>query len=430
VSEPLLLANLGQLLTLAGDAGPRRGPAMRELGLVKDAAVLCAGGRIVSVGRTRDALRDPWLRRNRRQITEIDCGGRVALPGFVDAHTHPAFVAPRLVDFEQRIAGANYAEIAKLGGGIRSSMALVRKVPRAQIAERILATLREMAAHGTTTVEAKSGYGLSAAAEIKSLEAIRDAAQRWPGTVVSTLLAAHVVPPEHEDDRAACVEGCENMAALAARRGLATFVDVFIERGAFSAKEAERLFRHATEQGLGVRVHVGQFSASKRGWLPRVVRRFAIASLDHLDHLDAADLKELVALAKSGAAPVATLVPASNYFLGTGQYPAARKLIDAGLPVALATDFNPGTAPTTSMPFVLSLACTQMRMFPAEAVTAATINGAHSLRLAQRKGSIERGKDADVAVFDVRDWREVPYWFGANRCWQTVVGGVALPGPV
>ncbi len=195
-----MLLNATQLLTLRG-AAPRRGRALGELGIVNDGAVLCVGGKIVAVGTTRELLRHPWLKKNRKQVREVDCRGKVVLPGFVDSHTHPVFAGPRLVDFEKRIAGASYEEIAAAGGGIRSSLEGVRRASRAVLAERVLAALEEMAAQGTTTVEAKSGYGLSVEAELKSLEALRDAARHWPGTVVSTLLGAHVVPPEFREQR-------------------------------------------------------------------------------------------------------------------------------------------------------------------------------------------------------------------------------------
>ncbi len=198
--SPLLLINIGQLLTLSSaKPGPRRGPALSELGLLENAAVLCLGGKIVSVGKTKDALRDPWLKKNRKRVTEIDCARRVVLPGFVDSHTHPAFINPRLVDFEKRITGATYEEIAAAGGGIRSSVEAVRKAGKSTLAEMVLRALNQMAEQGTTTVEAKSGYGLSVESEIKSLGAIKQAATRWPGTVVSTLLGAHVVPQEFRD---------------------------------------------------------------------------------------------------------------------------------------------------------------------------------------------------------------------------------------
>ena len=197
---------------------------------------MCIGGKIVSVGTTKDALRDPWLKKNRKKITEIDCAGKVVLPGFVDSHTHPVFVSPRLVDFEKRIEGASYEEIAAAGGGIRSSVEGVRKAGKSALAEKVLAVLRDMAAYGTTTVEAKSGYGLTVESELKSLEAIRHAASRWPGTVVATLLGAHVVPKEFQGRSPKYVETvCKEMIPQAARRKLAQFVDVFCDQGAFSA---------------------------------------------------------------------------------------------------------------------------------------------------------------------------------------------------
>lgn len=410
----LLLTNIGQLLTLQGAPGPRRGRELGEIGLMEDAAVLCHGGRIVSVGRRRDAERDDWLKSQRKKVQEIDCRGGVVLPGFVDSHTHPAFAAPRLLDFEKRIAGASYEQIAEAGGGILSSVGGVRKSSRAELARKILAALNEMAAQGTTTVEAKSGYGLSVEAELKSLEAIRDAARQWPGTVVPTLLGAHVIAKEFADRRQQYVRLiCGEMVPQAARRKLALFVDVFVERGAFTLQEAGEIFAAARERGLGTRAHMCQLSAENVE--PLLV--FEPASLDHMDHVADAEVK-LLASGKT----VATLLPGANYFLGM-EYPGARRLIDAGVPVALATDYNPGSSPTSNMQFVLSLACTHMRMSPAEAIAAATVNGAHALRLSQRKGSIEAGKDADLGVYAVRDYREIAYWFGSNLCGMTVVAG-------
>ncbi len=419
----MLLANIGQLLTLqsgTGGSGPRRGPDLRELGIIENAAVLCLGGKIVSVGTTKDALRDPWLKKNRKKVTEIDCAGKVVLPGFVDSHTHPVFVGPRLVDFEKRIEGASYEEIAAAGGGIRSSLEGVRRAGKRVLVEKVLAALRSMAEQGTTTVEAKSGYGLTLESEIKSLEAIRGAACQWPGTVVPTLLGAHVVPKEFQGCSQKYVEiVCREMIPQAARRKLAQFVDVFCDKGAFTAAETEQIFAAANLNRLSVRAHVGQLSETALGPL----LKFNPASFDHLDHVSDDDVLEL---AKHDT--IATVVPGANYFLGLKGYPPARKLIDAGVPVALATDYNPGTSPTLSMPMAMSLTCTHMKMSPAEAIAAATINGAWALRMADRKGSIEPGKDADLAVFAVEDYREIPYWFGVNRCSMTVMSGtVANP---
>jgi imidazolonepropionase len=416
--RPLLLANIGQLLTLcsaSGKLGPRRGLELSGLGIIEDAAVLCIVGKIVSVGRTKDALRDPWIKKNRKKIIEIDCEGQVVLPGFVDSHTHPAFVAPRLVDFEKRIAGATYEEIAEVGGGIRSSVEGVRKAGKKLLAEKVLRALNEMAAQGTTTVEAKSGYGLSLESELKSLQAIREAAHQWPGTVVATLLGAHVVPKEFEGSPEKYVElVCEEMIPRVAKKKLAQFADVFTDRGAFSAEDTEKIFEAARQNNLGVRAHVCQLSETSL----QPLLRFNPASFDHMDHVSDDDLPRL---AKQDT--VATLVPGANYFLGLEKYPPARKFIDAGVAVALATDYNPGSSPTPSMPFAMSLACTHMKMSPAEAISAATINGAWALRLHERKGSVELGKDADLGVFDAKDYREIPYWFATNQCAFAVLNG-------
>jgi imidazolonepropionase len=419
--RPILLINIGQLLTLRTSSeivGPRRRKLLSELGIVPDAAVLCVGGKIVSLGKTRDALRDPWLKKNRKKVIEIDCARQVVLPGLVDSHTHPAFMNPRLVDFEQRTAGATYEEIAAAGGGIRSSIEPVRKAGKGQIAQKVLDALHEMAEQGTTTVEAKSGYGLTLDSELKSLAAIRQAAAQWPGTVIPTLLGAHVVPQEYRGRSQNYVETvCMEMIPQAARRKLAQFVDVFCDRGAFSAAETEEIFRAAEKHGLNVRAHMGQLSETPLGDL----LRFNPSSLDHMDHVSEEGITRL-----AQTSTVATFVPGANYFLGLERYAAARKFIDAGVPVALATDYNPGSSPTASMPFVMSLACTHMKMSPAEAVAAATINGAWALRVQDRKGSIEPGKDADLALFEVEDYREIPYWFASNRCALTVLNGALV----
>ncbi|HUO61729.1 MAG TPA: imidazolonepropionase [Candidatus Acidoferrales bacterium] len=416
--EPaVLMHSIGQLLTMRAhdaSAGPRRGPEMRDIGFVRDGALLLSGGKIVAVGTTRELLRDNWVKQHRRELIELDCGGRTVLPGFVDSHTHPVFTAPRLIDFERRIAGSTYEEIAKAGGGIRASIEPVRKASENVLAEFALGAFREMSAHGTTTVEAKSGYGLSTASEIKSLKAIRKAAGQWQGTVVSTLLAAHVPPPEAKDNPDRYVdEICKDMIPTVARRKLAQFVDAFIERGAFTMEQAERIFAAAHRHGLQTRAHVGQLSHCELQPLLKQLPQ----SIDHVDHITH---DEITMLARTDV--VVTLVPGSNYFLGH-KYPQARKLIEAGVAVALATDYNPGSSPTASMPFVFSLACTQMHMSPEEALVAGTINGAYALGLEATKGSLEPGKDADLAVFELEDYREIPYWFGSNHCLATMMAG-------
>ncbi len=463
----IFLTHAAQLLTLRGSGlASRRGPQMSDLGIISDGAVLIDGKTIVAAGPTDEVAKHDLLRDS---AEEIDCRGKIVLPGFVDSHTHPVFTAPRLVDFEKRIAGANYEEIAAAGGGIRASLRGVRESSREQLTSHVLGALDEMAAYGTTTVEAKSGYGLSFEAEIKSLEAIRDAARQWEGTVVPTLLGAHVVAPEYRENPEEYVRiVCEEMIPGVSRGGLkpaahkkeggsgaalqmpgsladslnqssgrlaefvdqsrgrvaesvdqlsgglAEFVDVFCERGAFTVQQSQRILRAAVDHGFGVRAHVCQLTPAELAPL----LAFHPASLDHMDFVSDADLTPL---AQSDT--VATLLPAANYFLGLKSFPPARKLIDAGVAVAIATDYNPGTAPTPSMSFVLSAACTHMKMSPGEAITAATYNGACALRLQATKGSLEPGKDADIAIFDASDYRELAYWFGVNRCWGTVLNG-------
>ena len=348
--SPLLLANIGQLLTLRSRAmksGPRRGSELGELGIIENAAVLSVGGQIVSVGPTKDALHDPWIKNHRKTITEIDCSGKVVVPGFVDSHTHPVFLSPRLVDFEKRIEGASYEQIAAAGGGIRSSLEGVRNAAKATLKAKVVTVLHDMAVHGTTSVEAKSGYGLTLDSELKSLEAIREASSGWPGTVVPTLLGAHAVPKEFQGCSQKYVEiVCKEMVPMAAKRNLAQFVDVFCDQGAFTAEETRQIFDSAKAHGLQVRAHMGQLSETALA----PFLRFKPASFDHMDHVNDADV---VAMAKHDT--VATLVPGANYFLGLKTYTDARRLIDSRVPVALATDYNPGTSPTISMPMAMSL---------------------------------------------------------------------------
>jgi imidazolonepropionase len=420
-SKAVLLVNIKQLLTLrSSGSGPRRGKEIGELEIVYDAAVLCSAGKIVSVGKTKDAVRDDWVKKNKGKLLELDCSGKVVLPGFVDSHTHPAFVSPRLVDFEKRIAGAAYEEIANAGGGIRSSVEAVRDASMSVLAEKVLSALDELFKQGTTTVEAKSGYGLSLDSELKSLQAIRTAGSKWPGTVVPTLLGAHTVPLEFAANRQDYVSMvCEQMVPQAAEKGLADFVDVFCDRAAFTEEESLRIFEAGRQNKLGLRAHISQLARTPLQHL----LSFEPASLDHVDHVDDGDIELL-----SRSNTVATLVPGANHFLGLRKYPPARKLIDAGVAVALATDYNPGSSPTASMPLVMSLACTQMKMSPAEAIAAATINGAWALRLQKTKGSVERAKDADLAIFSVGDYREIPYWIGRNTCTAVLANGVFVAG--
>lgn len=409
------MTNISQLVTpVSTGRGPLRGADMRNLRIVPDAAVFCADGKILAVGPRKDVEQSTLM--STAQI--FDCERGVVLPGFVDSHTHPVFISPRLIDFEKRIAGATYEEIAAAGGGIRSSATGVRLAKLEDLTKHVLSGIERLVAEGTTTIECKSGYGLTVESELRSLQAIRTAAGNWLGTTFSTLLGAHTVPTEMKDRPDEYVDlVCNEMIPRAAEQKLADFVDVFCEQGAFTLSQTEQIFKAATREGLPVRAHVCQFTTVELGRL----LRFKPISLDHLDCVSDADLQML-----AQSETIATLLPGAAYFLGNKQYPAARKFIDSGVAVALATDYNPGTSPTASMPIILSLACTQMRMSVEEAITAATVNGAHALRFGEWKGSIETGKDADLAVFDVREYREIAYWFGSSRCRATVLAGMLV----
>jgi imidazolonepropionase len=410
-----LVRRAGQLLTLRGGRGPRRGNGLGDLGLVRDGAVLIKDGIIVDAGPRRRIERLPDARRAR----EIDAGGRVVMPGFVDSHTHLIFGRPRLVDYEMRLAGATYAEIAAAGGGILSSVEAVRSLSTARLRSQGRAFLAAMARHGTTTLEAKSGYGLDEVSEIKTLRVLASL-DGEPLEIVPTYLGAHVPPPEYPGRTDAYVDwmAAEVMPKIR-RRKLARFVDVYCDAGAFTLDQARCHLENARRLGFDLKVHAEQFS---RSGAARLAVEMGAASADHLEQ---AGEEEVWALANSDT--IATLLPGSVFHLGLRCYAPARALIEAGAAVALATDFNPGTSPAYSMQMILSLACTEMRMSPAEAITAATVNGAHAIRRAGRIGSLETGKQADLIVLNVADYRELPYYFGTNNVHLTVKRGVILP---
>jgi imidazolonepropionase len=338
------------------------------------------------------------------------------MPGFVDSHTHLVFAASRVNDYELRLRGKTYEEIAHGGGGIQSSAQKVRKASVQLLARQARQFLDEFAAHGTTTLEVKTGYGLEIAQELKILRVIRSLQEESALDLAPTLLAAHALPASFRGRRAEYVKALvERLIPATARQKLAEFIDCFCERGAFSVDDCRRVLTAGRKLGLMPRLHAEQLSHSGA---TRLAIELGAASADHLDKLSAADIR---ALSRSNV--VATLLPGANFHLGLPSYPPARKLIAGGAAVALATDFNPGTSPTLNMQFILSLACAQMRMTPAEAIAAATVNGAFALRRADRIGSLEAGKQADVIVLDVNDYREIPYYFAVNHCLLTVKRG-------
>lgn len=411
MAQTLLLTGCRQLLTLRGPA-PRRGAALAELRIIADGALLVRDGRIEAVGPRRNIER----LREARRAEKLDVGGRVVMPGFVDSHTHLVFPASRADEYEMRIAGASYEQIARAGGGILSTVRKLRRAPASELKRRALASLKEFAAHGTTTVEAKSGYGLDAASELKTLALFRALHQEQPIDIVPTFLGAHVVPPEYRKRRDGYVEFlARQLIPQVAAAGLAEFCDVFCDRGAFSVAQAQRLLTAGRSCGLVPRIHAEQLV---RTGAARLAVGLDAASADHLEKVRRSDIR---ALGRSNV--TCTLLPGCCFHLGLREYAPARKLIDAGAIVALATDFNPGTCPTLNLQMVMSLACTQLRMTPAEAIAATTINPAYSLRRHNRVGSLEAGKYADVAVLDLPDFREIPYYFGWNHCWLTLKRG-------
>jgi len=411
VPETLAIVNCSQLVTLAGAKRPRAGGDLRQLAIIEDGAMLVRGAQIEAVGRRREI---EGLISGDCEV--VDAGRRVVMPGFVDAHTHPVFAGIRVNEFEQRSTGATYREIAARGGGIRST---VRATRNASLTDLIKAGKRY--AHwflrcGTTAIEAKSGYGLTIEDEIKILRAIRQLNAETPLRYVPTFLGAHDIPSEYRSRRATYVSLVINeMLPRVVDEKLAEYCDVFCEADVFTIEESRQILSAARGQGLGLRVHADQLSLFGGA---RLAADLSAATADHLEHTDAAGI---AALKAAKVQPV--LLPGSVYALGSNKYPPAREIIDAGLAIVLATDFNPGSSPTPSLPMVLSLACTQMKMTPAEAVTAATINAAYSLGLGDEIGSLERGKRADFVIHDCEDCRELAYFFGVEHPWRVYASG-------
>jgi imidazolonepropionase len=408
----LLLVGASELVTVdAGGAGPARGPAtMNDLRVVERGAVAIRRGRVVEVGPADDLLR------RHRALPRLDVEGRSVLPGFVDAHTHPVFARWREDEFARRCRGASYEEILAAGGGIlASAKALEGRSPRA-LAAPVGRLFDHVLLHGTTTVEAKSGYGLTVASELASLRAIRAAARGRPLTVVATFLGAHALPAEYASRRAAYVRlVTKTMLPEVARARLATFCDVFCERGAFTAAESATILRAAARLGLRGKLHADEFHDGGGALL--AARLKAISA----EHLGATGPAGIAALAAAGVVPV--LLPTTSLFLGLADKPDARAMIEAGCAVALATDLNPGSSPTGNLALSASLGCTTLRMTPEEVVTAITRNGAAAVGLAHRAGRIARGFPADLVVLDAPSYVHLPYRMGTNLVHTVVRGG-------
>ena len=401
----VLVRDLAQLVSTAGTGAPVRAAALGTVDVVEDAYVLCDDGRVTGVGRMRD------LEPLDGDVVEVDALGRCALPGLVDCHTHAAFIGDRVEEFALRAAGAGYEELHAAGGGILSTVRATRAASEDVLTARVGAHARAMLEHGTTTWEGKSGYGLDRDTELAQLRAVRASGG------VPTWLGAHAVPPEFESADEYLDFALAEVLPEAAN--LAEAADVFLERGAFDAGQAGRYLRRCQEAGLALRLHGDQFTES--GAIPLAVELGA-RSIDHLEATGEAGVRAL-----GGSDVVGVLLPVSALFLGRPM-PPARALVDAGAAVALATDFNPGSAFCESLPFACSLACTQLRLSPAEALSACTVNAAHVLGRADRKGRLAPGYDADLLLLDVPDWRYLAYYLAGDLGIEAFVGAErALP---
>jgi imidazolonepropionase len=404
----IAVLHASQLVTLTGPKRPRIGAEMSELAIIRDGGMLVRDGEIVRVGASDE------IEKNVRDAEIVDARGRVVMPGFVDAHTHLVFAGNRLDDFERRTRGETYEQIAKASGGIWSTVEKTRAA-----SEHDLLALAKKHANwflrcGTTTVEAKSGYGLTVEDELKILRVMRQLKDEVALEIVPTFLGAHAVPRELSPDEYMNVVVEEMLPHVTAEK-LAEFCDVFCERGYFDIERSRKILSVAKKLGLKLRGHVDQLT--NFGGSKLMAELGAITA----DHLEQTDEQGIAALKKANVQPV--LLPGSVYTLGSSHYPRGRKIIEAGLAIVLATDFNPGSSPTPSMPMVLSLACTQMKMSPAEAITASTVNAAYSLNRGDKIGSLEPGKLADFAIFDCEDYRELAYWFGFLQTHSVYIKG-------
>jgi len=411
----LAVLHASELLTLAGTERPRTGQEMSNLAIIRDGGMLICDGRIEIVGPSDE------IEKSRGEAEIVDVGGRVVLPGFVDAHTHLVFAGTRLDDFERRAEGDSYEQIAAAGGGIWSTVEKTRAASDSDLFEQAEKHASWFLKCGTTTVEAKSGYGLTVDDELKILRVIRRLNDEMPLEFVPTFLGAHAVPHEDRQSPQRYVDLVINdMLPRVAKEKLAEFCDVFCEQGYFDIDQSKEILTTAKKLGLKLRIHADQLTNSGGAKLAAELKATTA------DHLENTDERGIAAMKSERVQPV--LLPGSVYALGSTCYPRARDMIEAGLAVVIATDFNPGSSPSPSMPMMLSLACTQMRMSPAEAITASTINAAHSLGRGDKIGSLEAGKLANFSIVDCEDYRELAYWFGSPQVNSVYVLGERVAG--
>ena len=393
---------------------------MADAGILRKNAIAVEGDAIVAVGPQEELLRQY------ASAEQIDCANSVITPGLVDSHTHAVFGRARYEEQEQRAAGASYMEIARAGGGIHSSVADLRERSEDELFALALARVRRLASYGSTTIEIKSGYGLSVEDELKSLRVVARVAAATPVRLVPTWLGAHEIPLDYRsraNGRRDYVKLLiEEMLPAVVRDGLARFADVFCEPGVFSVPETRAILDASRRAGLGLKLHADELEPHGGAEL---AAELGAVSADHLAAISDSGVRALAA-----AATVATVLPGTMLFLGRAKQAPARALIDAGAAVAIATDFNPGTSPTVNFPLILTLAVSQLRMSASEALVAATVNGAAALGLAGTTGQLAPGFSADLAIHDVDDFREIPYWYGDRRCKTTWARGKPCHGHV
>jgi len=410
----LFVKNISQLVTVSAAGAPTKtGKAMSDLGIVENGGVLCENGRISWVGKM-----DEWNEEAAPEIPEIDATDKVVLPGFVDSHTHMMFAGDRAQEFGMRARGLSYQEIASQGGGILSTVKEVRAASKRDLKRSTVRYMVELLRQGTTTVEIKSGYGLDLNSEIKMLEAIHELKEEEIIGIVSTFIGAHAIPSEYAGNRKGYVKlVVEKMIPYVGKKKLADFCDVFCENGYFDPADARLVLMEGKKNGLAPKIHAEELSDSGGA---AVAADVGAASADHLEKIT----DEGIAVLRS-AGVVATLLPGVSFFLNHG-YAPARKLIDGGVAVGIATDFNPGSCMSYSMPMMMTIACTQMHMTPEEALVAATLNGAAAVKRSTEIGSIEVGKRADLLVANVPDYRYLAYHFAANHIGMTIKNGTIL----
>lgn len=410
----LIIENIKQLVTVRSDGKRfKQGKEMSNLGVIEMATVAIEDGKFSWIGPAAD-----FRPATGGTVDVIDGSEYVALPGFIDAHTHLVFGGSREDEFAMRAAGKPYQEIAKAGGGILNTVRATRAATKKELKKRARRHLDGMLRYGATTVEIKSGYGLDEDAEIKMLGAINELADESLHDIVPTFLGAHAIPPEYAENPDAYVELlCNRLLPYVARHRMAKCCDAFCDSGYFSTDQCRRIFETARTLGFGIKIHADQLSqigASK------LAAEFGALSADHLEYIDDAGID---ALKTSGT--LAVVLPGASFVLKSG-YAPARKIIDAGMPLAIASDFNPGTCMSYSMPLMMTIACTQMSLTPEEAITASTLNGAAALGLSDRLGSIELGKQADLLLFNIPHYRYIPYHFGTNLVNKIIKRGTLL----